>query len=168
MHYLITGGAGFIGSHLAEQLLQRGARITIIDDFNPYYNPEIKWHNISGFREDIELIEGDIRDAILIERSFAKGTFDHIIHLAARAGVRPSIKDPKLYFTTNIDGTFNLFNACRYHGVRDFHLRLLLLRLRRQSEGALRRSGSHPPNHLPLCCNQVGGRANLLQLRPPV
>ena len=120
MHYLITGGAGFIGSHLVEQLLKRGDRITIIDDFNPYYDPDIKWHNISGFRNDVELIEGDIRDAILIERSFAKGKFDHVIHLAARAGVRPSIKDPKLYFTTNIDGTFNLFNACRYHGVSDF------------------------------------------------
>lgn len=120
MHYLITGGAGFIGSHLSEQLLKTDAQVTIIDDFNTYYDPEIKWQNIRGFRKDIELIEGDIRDALLIERTFAKGKFDQVVHLAARAGVRPSIKDPRLYFTTNIDGTFNLLEACRFHGVGRF------------------------------------------------
>lgn len=119
-HYLITGGAGFIGSHLTERMLKDGHRVTIIDDFNTYYDPEIKWQNIAKVRKDITLIEGDIRDAILVERTFAKGQFDHIIHIAARAGVRPSIKDPKLYFTTNIDGTFNLLDACRYHGVKNF------------------------------------------------
>ena len=119
-HYLITGGAGFIGSHLTERMLKDGHRVTIIDDFNTYYDPEIKWQNIAKVRNDINIVEGDIRDAILVERTFAKGRFDHIIHIAARAGVRPSIKDPKLYFTTNIDGTFNLLDACRYHGVKNF------------------------------------------------
>ncbi|WPJ97311.1 GDP-mannose 4,6-dehydratase [Coraliomargarita algicola] len=119
-HYFITGGAGFIGSHLAERILKEGHRVTIIDDFNSYYDPAIKRQNIAGILDQIELIEGDIRDAILVERSFAKGQFDHVIHIAARAGVRPSIKDPKLYFTTNIDGTFNLLDACRYHGVKRF------------------------------------------------
>ncbi|MFT6864591.1 MAG: UDP-glucuronate 4-epimerase [Akkermansiaceae bacterium] len=120
MHYLVTGGAGFIGSHLVEALLAQGHDVTIIDDFNHYYNPGIKWLNVAGFKDQVTLIEGDIRDAILVERSFAKGNFDTVIHLAARAGVRPSIQSPKLYFTTNIDGTFNLLDACRHHEVKDF------------------------------------------------
>ncbi|MEM7792095.1 MAG: NAD-dependent epimerase/dehydratase family protein, partial [Verrucomicrobiota bacterium] len=120
MHYFITGGAGFIGSHLTERLLKEGHEVTIIDDFNDYYDPAIKRANIESIKDQINLIEGDIRDAILIERSFAKGNFDHVIHIAARAGVRPSIVDPKLYFTTNIDGTFNLLDACRYHKVLRF------------------------------------------------
>ena len=120
MHYLVTGGAGFIGSHLSERLLADGHQISVFDDFNPYYDPAIKRHNLAAIRNDINLIEGDIRDAILVERTFAKGKFDGIIHLAARAGVRPSIQNPKLYFTTNIDGTFNLLDACRYHEVPQF------------------------------------------------
>jgi len=120
MNYLITGGAGFIGSHLTERMLAEGHQVTIFDDFNTYYDPAIKWQNISNFKDHITVVEGDIRDAILVERTFAKGNFDQIIHIAARAGVRPSIKDPKLYFTTNIDGTFNLLDACRYHGIKRF------------------------------------------------
>jgi len=120
MHYLVTGGAGFIGSHLVAALLAQGHEVTVIDDFNHYYDPAIKWQNISGFQDRITLVEGDIRDAILVERTFARGKFDTVIHLAARAGVRPSIQSPKLYFTTNIDGTFNLLDACRHHGVHHF------------------------------------------------
>ncbi len=120
MNYLITGGAGFIGSHLSERLLKEGHEITIIDDFNTYYDPQIKHRNISSILPDIRLVTGDIRNAILVERTFAKGKFDQVIHIAARAGVRPSIQDPKLYFTTNIDGTFNLLDACRYHDVGRF------------------------------------------------
>jgi UDP-glucuronate 4-epimerase len=120
MHYLITGGAGFIGSTLTERMLRDGHQVTIIDDFNTYYDPEIKQQNIANVRADITLVEGDIRDAILVERTFANGKFDQVIHIAARAGVRPSIQDPKLYFTTNIDGTFNLLDACRYHEVPRF------------------------------------------------
>jgi len=120
MHYLITGGAGFIGSHLTERMLREGHQITVIDNFNPYYDPAIKHANLAAVRDDIELVEGDIRDAILVERTFAKGKFDQVIHIAARAGVRPSIQDPKLYFTTNIDGTFNLLDACRHHNVGRF------------------------------------------------
>jgi UDP-glucuronate 4-epimerase len=120
MHYLITGGAGFIGSHMSERMLGDGHRVTIIDDFNTYYDPAIKHANIAAIKDDIELVEADIRHAIAIERTFAKGKFDHVLHIAARAGVRPSIKDPKLYFTTNIDGTFNLLDACRYHEVGRF------------------------------------------------
>ena len=120
MHYLVTGGAGFIGSHLVAALLKDGHQVSIFDDFNDYYDPKIKRNNIASFQKDIQLIEGDIRDAVLVERTFASNKFDTIVHLAARAGVRPSISDPKLYFTTNIDGTFNLLDACRYHGVNHF------------------------------------------------
>lgn len=119
-HYLITGGAGFIGSHLTERLLREGHKVTVIDDFNTYYDPDTKRQNLANVRNDITLVEGDIRDAILVERTFAKGKFDQVMHMAARAGVRMSIKKPKLYFTTNIDGTFNLLDACRYHGVSRF------------------------------------------------
>lgn len=120
MHYLITGGAGFIGSHLAERFLTDGHEVTVIDDFNNYYDPAIKHANLAGIRNRIKLIEGDIRDAVLVERTFANGRFDQVVHIAARAGVRPSLENPKLYFTTNIDGTFNLLDACRYHSVRRF------------------------------------------------
>lgn len=120
MKILITGGAGFIGSHLTERMVESGHEVTVIDDFNAYYDPAIKWNNLEAIRKDIHIVEGDIRDAVLVERTFVRGNFDQVIHLAARAGVRPSIKDPKLYFATNIDGTFNLLDACRYHEVKRF------------------------------------------------
>lgn len=120
MNILITGGAGFIGSHLTERVVQEGHAVTVIDDFNDYYDPSIKQNNLESVKDAIQLVRGDIRDAVLVERTFASGQFDQVIHLAARAGVRPSIQDPKLYFTTNIDGTFNLLDACVYHKVPRF------------------------------------------------
>ena len=117
---LITGGAGFIGSHCCETLLAYGCEVTVIDNFNNYYDPAIKEGNLAAIIEQITLIRGDIRDPDLVEKTFAEGAFDAVIHIAARAGVRPSIEDPKLYFTTNIDGTFNLLDACRHHAVKRF------------------------------------------------
>lgn len=114
---LVTGGAGFIGSHLVERLIRGGHSVTVLDDFNDYYDPSIKWANLSAVRADINVVEGDIRDAVLVERSFTRGKFDLVYHFAARAGVRPSIINPKLYMTTNIEGTFHLLDACRHHGV---------------------------------------------------
>lgn len=119
-HILITGGAGFIGSHLTESLVAEGHRVTIFDDFNDYYDPNFKRQNIARLGDLVTVIEADIRDAVAVERAFASGQFDSVVHLAARAGVRPSISDPKLYVTTNIDGTFNLLDACRYHKVNQF------------------------------------------------
>lgn len=120
MKILITGGAGFIGSHLVKALLKEGHEIVVIDDFNDYYDPAIKRANLEAVASEITLVEGDIRDEALIESLFSTENLDAVIHLAARAGVRPSIQDPKLYFNTNINGTFNLLDACRHNGVKDF------------------------------------------------
>lgn len=117
---LVTGGAGFIGSHTCEALLAQGVEVVVIDDFNDFYDPAIKRANLAEIADKITLIEGDIRNEVLINEIFSTHQFDAVFHLAARAGVRPSISDPKLYFTTNIDGTFNLLDACRHHGVKRF------------------------------------------------
>jgi len=117
---LVTGGAGFIASHLCEALLAEGAEIVVIDDFNNFYDPHIKQTNIAGFLDQIILVKGDIRDAELVEELFARHRFEKVFHFAARAGVRPSIADPRLYLSTNIDGTLNLLEACRMNGVKQF------------------------------------------------
>ena len=117
---LVTGGAGFIGSHCCEALVARGIEVVVIDDFNDFYDPKIKEANLAKIADKITLVRGDIRDEALVEQIFGGHRFDAVFHLAARAGVRPSIDDPKLYFTTNIDGTFNLLDACRHHGVKRF------------------------------------------------
>jgi len=116
--FLVTGGAGFIGSHVTEALLSAGHEVVVFDDFNDYYDPAIKEGNLAGTKA--EIIRGDIRDDGLVVRTFATHRFDGVFHLAARAGVRPSIADPRLYFSTNMDGTLNLLEACRRAGVRDF------------------------------------------------
>lgn len=121
-HVLVTGGAGFIGSHLTRRLLERGDRVTTLDDFNDFYDPAKKRANIQPFqnRPDFELIEGDIRDERLVERLFRDQKFDIVVHLAARAGVRPSLKEPILYEDTNCIGTLRLLEAARRHGPRAF------------------------------------------------
>lgn len=117
---LVTGGAGFIGSHLCEALLRAGDEVVVIDDFNDYYAPAIKERNVAALGGRAEIVRGDIRDDALVVGTFAAHRFDRVFHLAARAGVRPSIADPRLYFSTNMDGTLNLLEACRARGVRDF------------------------------------------------
>ena len=92
---LITGGAGFIGSHLVDWLLsEAGWRVTVVDDFNDFYSPEIKRANIAEHlkQPNYQLVEADIRDAAALEKVFADNQFDVIVHLAARAGVRPSLQ----------------------------------------------------------------------------
>jgi UDP-glucuronate 4-epimerase len=115
MKILLTGGAGFIGSHLLELLIARGDDVAVIDDFNDYYDPRIKRANLpkGGFR----LHEGDIRSAAPL---VAQEKPDLVVHLAARAGVRPSQQDPALYESVNIAGTLGLLEACRKSGVRRF------------------------------------------------
>jgi UDP-glucuronate 4-epimerase len=120
MRILVTGGAGFIGSHFAETALRLGHAVALLDDFNDFYDPAIKRRNIAAFREDAPLFEADIRDAETVQKLVGGGKFDAIVHLAARAGVRPSIQQPRLYLETNINGTFNLLDAARAAGVPRF------------------------------------------------
>jgi UDP-glucuronate 4-epimerase len=119
---LVTGGAGFIGSHLAEALLRGGRPVVVLDNFDGFYDPAIKRRNVEGAlgAEGYRLVQGDIRDDAALERAFAGGRVTCVVHLAARAGVRPSIADPALYASVNLDGTVRLLEACRRHGVRRF------------------------------------------------
>jgi len=121
-HILVTGGAGFIGSHLTRRLLARGDRVTVLDDFNDFYSPALKRANVAELegRDDWRLVEGDIRDAELVDRLFLDGHFDGVIHLAARAGVRPSLSQPLLYEEVNCIGTLRLLEAARRHGPAEF------------------------------------------------
>src|SRR5262245_40964769 len=116
MRILVTGGAGFIGSHLVRRLLASGRGVTVLDDFNDYYDPSIKRANVA---EGARLVEGDIRDAKALAAAFQTGP-DAVVHLAARAGVRPSLEQPDLYASVNISGTFALLEACRRHRVSKF------------------------------------------------
>jgi UDP-glucuronate 4-epimerase len=121
---LVTGGAGFIGSHLCQRLLQEGDEILCLDNLDAYYDPAIKRRNLEEIRasrggKGFQLVEGDIRDKGLLDDLFRRSSFDLVIHLAARAGVRPSIEQPLLYEEVNVAGTLNLLEACREFGVRD-------------------------------------------------
>ena len=120
---LITGGAGFIGSHLVDKLLAEGGwRITVVDDFNDFYDPSIKQANVRDHleKDNYRLVKADIRERAALEPAFAENNFDCIVHLAARAGVRPSLSQPALYAETNISGTLNLLELARDQGVRQF------------------------------------------------
>jgi len=120
---LVTGGAGFIGSHLVDRLIAEGDwRVTVIDDLNDFYSPEIKRSNIAAHlgNPDFKFVERDIRVADELKVVFDEDNFDVIVHLAARAGVRPSLNEPKLYVETNINGTVNLLELAREFGVGQF------------------------------------------------
>jgi len=120
---LVTGGAGFIGSHLVDRLIAEGDwRVTVIDDLNDFYSPEIKRSNIAAHLgdPDFKFVERDIRVADELKVVFDEDNFDVIVHLAARAGVRPSLNEPKLYVETNINGTVNLLELAREFGVGQF------------------------------------------------
>ena len=115
MTYLVTGGAGFIGSHVAVKLLRRGERVVVIDNFNDYYDPMIKQRNAAQLRDydNCIMIEGDIRDVALVDRLFAEQGITHVAHLAAMAGVRESVRQPRLYLDVNLTGTLNLLEAAK-------------------------------------------------------
>jgi UDP-glucuronate 4-epimerase len=120
MRILVTGGAGFIGSHLVERLLEAGHTIVILDDFNDFYDPRIKQANITRFAKDVIIHLVDLRDGASVRSLFHREKFDTIAHLAARAGVRPSIQHPRLYYDTNVTGTLHLLEAARVTGVERF------------------------------------------------
>src|SRR5256714_9566909 len=120
MRVLVTGGAGFIGSHLVEKLLACGHQVVILDDFNDFYDPQIKHANIAGFATDVAVHHVDLRDSESVRNLFHREKIDVIAHLAARAGVRPSIQHPQLYYDTNCSGTLHLLEAARVTGVERF------------------------------------------------
>jgi UDP-glucuronate 4-epimerase len=120
MRILVTGGAGFIGSHLVEKLLAAGEEIAILDDFNDYYDPRIKHENIAGVAKQVAVHQLDLRDAGAVRQLFHREKFQAIVHLAARAGVRPSIQHPQLYYDTNVSGTLHLLEAASVTEVERF------------------------------------------------
>jgi UDP-glucuronate 4-epimerase len=122
MKILVTGGAGFIGSHVVRRLLREGHVVAALDDFNDFYDPAIKRANVRTFNGSAEVIEGDIRDAGKTKDVVMHGKYDSIIHIAARAGVRPSVLNPSAYIQTNVIGTFNLLEAARSGEVGQFLL----------------------------------------------
>lgn len=119
---LVTGAAGFIGSHLVERLLAQGYRVMGLDNFDDFYSPAIKWNNIRTLaqKDGFQLVEGDIRDAPFLNSIFSENDINIVAHLAARAGVRPSLEAPLLYQDVNIRGTINLLEASRAFGVQQF------------------------------------------------
>lgn len=120
---LVTGGAGFIGSHLVDSLLAEDNRqIAVVDNFNDFYAPEIKLANLAAHfsKPNFKLYETDIRRRGALREIFAENNFDAIVHLAARAGVRPSLENPSEYLETNVAGTLNLLECAKDFGVRQF------------------------------------------------
>src|SRR5215469_8121032 len=120
MRILVTGGAGFIGSHLVEKLLTSGHRVAILDDFNDFYDPRIKHANIATVAKSVTIHQVDLRDSASVRSLFHRQKFEAIAHLAARAGVRPSIQHPQLYYDTNVAGTLHLLEAARVIEVERF------------------------------------------------
>jgi UDP-glucuronate 4-epimerase len=120
MRFFVTGGAGFIGSHLCQRLLQSGHSICALDDLNSFYDPALKERTIRDLEAlggDFTFVRGDIVDRPLLESLFQEKRFDQIVHLAARAGVRPSLEEPALYQKVNVEGTTHLLEAARLHGI---------------------------------------------------
>lgn len=122
---LVTGGAGFIGAFLSERLVRKGWDVTGLDSVNAYYDPGIKEDRIRMVEAaavegpgSFRLVRGDLADAALIERLFAEGEFDVVVNLAAQAGVRYSIDNPKAYIDSNLIGFYNVLEACRHHPVK--------------------------------------------------
>jgi UDP-glucuronate 4-epimerase len=121
MLLLVTGVAGFIGSHLAARLAARGDRVVGLDNFDEtLYPAALHLANLAHVADVVDFTKGDILDAELLEQLFARHRFDAVVHLGALAGVRPSLQQPKRYQRVNIEGTLNLLEACRAHGVRRF------------------------------------------------
>jgi len=121
MNFLVTGGAGFIGSHVCERLLRDGHNVWAFDDLNSFYDPQFKQRNlgeIQSLAKPFEFVHGDITDASALAEIFSAVKFDQVIHLAARAGVRPSLEQPALYQRVNVEGTVNVLEAARKSGVK--------------------------------------------------
>jgi UDP-glucuronate 4-epimerase len=121
VNILVTGGAGFIGSHVCERLLREGHSVCAFDDLNDFYAPALKQANLRDLQSlalPFTFVHGDLTDVAAVEEAFASAPFDQVIHLAARAGVRPSLQQPALYQRVNVEGTVNLLEAARLRKVR--------------------------------------------------
>jgi UDP-glucuronate 4-epimerase len=120
MNFLVTGGAGFIGSHVCERLLRDGHKVWIFDDLNDFYDPQFKQRNLREVQRGNACMfaGGDITNSAALHEIFSIVKFDQVIHLAARAGVRPSLEKPALYQRVNVEGTVNVLEAARMSGVR--------------------------------------------------
>jgi UDP-glucuronate 4-epimerase len=121
VNFLVTGGAGFIGSHVCERLLRSGHAVWAFDNLDLFYDPLLKRRNIreiQALAKPFEFVHNDITDRDAVEEVFGRIKFDQIIHLAARAGVRPSLADPALYQRVNVEGTVNVLEAARRAGVK--------------------------------------------------
>ena len=143
MNFLVTGGAGFIGSHVCERLLRDGHSVWAFDDLNNFYDPQLKRRNLreiqalapwnnpvqdpatagspaysTGRAKPFEFVHGDLTDRAALDKLFGSVKFDQVIHLAARAGVRPSLAEPALYQRVNVEGTVNVLEAARKNGVK--------------------------------------------------
>ncbi len=121
MNFLVTGGAGFIGSHVCERLLQAGHAVWALDDLNSFYSPAIKEKNlkeIAALGKPFTFILNNLSDVRALENLFSQVHFDQVIHLAARAGVRPSLDEPEFFQQVNVEGTVNILEAARRHGVK--------------------------------------------------
>lgn len=119
MNYLVTGGAGFIGSHLIDRLLQNGSSVVCFDNFDNFYNPMMKWGNVTHHAENknFKLVSGVVQDVRSFEKAFNGNNIDVVVHLAAQAGVRPSMQNPNLHFEVNVLGTVNMLELCRKYKV---------------------------------------------------
>src|SRR6516162_4419155 len=114
-HFLVTGGAGFIGSNLVDRLLSEGQTVTVLDNFDPFYDRALKEANLEQARlsAKFRLVEGSINDPEALDQAWAEGPPEVIVHLAARAGVRPSIHDPVGYSRVNVEGTLQLLERVK-------------------------------------------------------
>ena len=122
MKILVTGGAGFIGSHLGEALIEKGEKLVCVDDFNDFYDPKVKEKNVEELikKDNFKLYREDIRNLDNLKKIFEKEKPDKIVHLAARAGVRPSLLQPILYEEVNVKGTLNVLECARLFGIKQF------------------------------------------------
>ena len=121
MNFLVTGGAGFIGSHVCESLLRDDHAVWALDDLNSFYSPATKKQNlkeISALGKPFTFVFKDLSDVKALEKLFKQVRFDQVIHLAARAGVRPSLDEPEFFQQVNVEGTVNILEAARRHGVK--------------------------------------------------
>ena len=120
MNFLVTGGAGFIGSHVCERLLRSGHAVWAFDELNACYDPRLKERNLRDLQSlphPFQFVRGDLLDRPALDQLLGSVRFDQIIHLAARAGVRPSLEEPALYQRVNVEGTVNLLEAARLNRV---------------------------------------------------